>query len=41
MIGKLVGEMAVGDIVLGDDHDARRILVEAVNDAGTLDPADA
>ncbi len=41
MVSKLVGEMAVSQVVLGDNHDAARILVEAVDDAGPLDATDA
>ncbi|MNT37936.1 hypothetical protein D3C72_1741030 [compost metagenome] len=41
MVGKLVGQVAVGGVVLGDDHHAARFLVEAVDDAGALDAADA
>jgi hypothetical protein len=41
VVGELVGEMAMGDIVLGGHHDAAGILVEPVNDAGALDAADA
>lgn len=39
--GKLVDEGLVGDVGLGDNDAAGRVLVEAVNDAGTLDAADA
>ncbi len=39
MIGELLAEMAMGAVVLGDHHDAARILVEAMNDAGAADSA--
>src|SRR3546814_4853291 len=41
MVGKLCGEMAVGGVVLGRDHDAARLLVEAVDDTGSPDAANA
>ena len=39
--GEHVGEGGVGRFALGGDHDAGRILVEAVDDAGAGDAADA
>ena len=39
--GEHVGEGGVGRFALGGDHDAGRILVEAVDDAGPSDAADA
>ena len=41
MVGKLLRQVAVSNIVLGDDHDARRVLVEPVNDAGAAHAANA
>ena len=40
-LGKLGGEGLVGGVGFRDDEAAGGILVEAVDDAGTLDPADA
>jgi hypothetical protein len=39
--GEHVGESGVGRFGLGRDHDAGRVLVEAVHDAGAGDAADA
>ncbi len=41
MIGELAGETFVGDVGLGDDEQPRRVLVDAVDDAGAGDAADA
>jgi len=40
-LGKLGGEGLVGDVGFGDDETARGVFVEAVDDAGPLDTADA
>jgi hypothetical protein len=40
MIGKLGAEVAMGEVVLGHDHDAAGFLVETVHDARTFDTAD-
>ena len=39
--GELPGQAFVGDVGLGDDQQARRVLVDAVDDAGPRDAADA
>src|SRR5690554_4071785 len=39
MVGKLFGEMAMRLLGLGSHHDARRIFVETMDNAWTLDPA--
>ena len=41
VIGELGGERAMGAVGLGDDHQAGRVLVEAVDDAGPAHAADA
>ena len=41
MVGELGGERLVRPIGLGHHHQARRVLVEPVHDAGPLDAADA
>ncbi|MHC2247105.1 hypothetical protein ACVJH7_006412 [Bradyrhizobium elkanii] len=41
MVGELRGQRLVGVVVLGDHHQSRGVLVEAVHDARPLDPADA
>ncbi len=40
MIGELRGQRGVGAIGLGDDHQAGRVLVEAVDDARPAHAAD-
>jgi hypothetical protein len=39
--GELLAQAAMRRVILGDDEQSRRSLVEAVHDAGALDPADA
>ena len=41
MIGELRRKPGMGHLGLGGDHDAGGVLVEPVDDAGPLDPADA
>jgi hypothetical protein len=41
VIGELRGEPPMRRVVLGDDQEPRRVLVEPVDDARPLDPADA
>ena len=41
VVGELLGQMAMGDIVLSDDHDAGGVLVQPVDDAGSAYAADA
>ena len=41
MVGELRREALMGPVVLGDDEQAGRVLVEAVDDAGPLHAADA
>ena len=41
MGGKELGQGLMGPVVLGYDHDARGVLVEAVDDARPADTADA
>ena len=41
MSGKLLGKSFVGDVGLGDDQQARRILVDPVDDAWSCNAADA
>ena len=41
MVGELETQPLVGPVVLGDDQEAARVLVEAVHDAGPLHAADA
>ena len=41
MVGKLRGQMAVRGVVLGHNHNAGRILVEAVDDPGAAHAANA
>jgi hypothetical protein len=41
VVGELLRQMAVRDIVLGDHHDASRVLVEPMDDAGATHAADA
>ena len=41
MVGELRGKRLVSAIGLGHDEQAARILVEAMDDAGTLHAADA
>lgn len=40
MVGELGGEALMGEVVLGDDEQAARVLVEAVDDAGPAHAAD-
>jgi len=40
-LGKLCNERLVGDVGFGDDEAARGVFVQAVDDAGALDTADA
>ena len=41
VIGELIGQVLVGVFRLGGDHDTGSVAIEAMDDAGTLDAANA